>query len=115
MQRLILNLSIVSYSLRAFVCMCVCMCVCTYACITCFYEHIRSCSPVALFCLVNDVYHHLFQTQGEKGDRGPISRPKMRRFVVMKGDPGPPGLKGDRGDSIVGPKGDRGPPGLPGR
>ena len=59
-------------------------------------------------------------------------RPKVRRFVVMKGDPGPPGIKGkhidgtktsnnilfdkgDRGDSIVGSKGDRGAPGLPGR
>jgi hypothetical protein len=54
----------------------------------------------------------------------------------MKGDSGPPGIKGkvfvlirmhffsnfkllsgtgERGDSIVGPKGDRGAPGLPGR
>lgn len=59
----------------------------------------------------------------------------MRRFVVMKGDSGPPGVKGkeklledsilfnfkilffqgERGDSIAGPKGDRGAPGLPGR
>jgi len=35
-----------------------------------------------------------FQIQGEKGDRGPVIRPKMRRFVVMKGDSGPPGIKG---------------------
>ena len=32
--------------------------------------------------------------QGDKGDRGPLVRPKVRRFVVMKGDPGPPGVKG---------------------
>jgi hypothetical protein len=49
----------------------------------------------------------------------------------MKGDSGPPGVKGndfraisdlkllfnkgERGDSVVGSKGDRGAPGLPGR
>ena len=31
-------------------------------------------------------------------------RPKVRRFVMVKGDPGPPGEKGDHGF-----------PGLPGR
>jgi hypothetical protein len=35
-----------------------------------------------------------FSIQGEKGDRGPVIRPKVRRFVVMKGDSGPPGIKG---------------------
>ena len=35
-----------------------------------------------------------FRIQGEKGDRGPVIRPKVRRFVVMKGDAGPPGIKG---------------------
>ena len=53
--------------------------------------------------------------QGEKGDRGAGLRPKIRRFVFMKGDPGPPGLKGEPGLSIIGPKGDRGAAGLPGR
>lgn len=37
-----------------------------------------------------------FCEQGEKGDRGPVIRPKVRRFVVMKGDIGPPGIKGKR-------------------
>ena len=36
-----------------------------------------------------------FCEQGEKGDRGPVIRPKVRRFVVMKGDIGPPGIKGN--------------------
>lgn len=35
-----------------------------------------------------------FCEQGDKGDRGPVIRPKVRRFVVMKGDTGPPGIKG---------------------
>jgi hypothetical protein len=37
-----------------------------------------------------------FSIQGEKGDRGPVIRPKVRRFVVMKGDSGPPGVKGKK-------------------
>lgn len=81
---------------------------------------------------INSLCCDLSRIQGEKGNRGPVLRPKMRRFVIMKGDAGPPGLKGkadylmrcktrsalivgDRGDSIIGPKGDRGAPGLPGR
>ncbi len=56
-----------------------------------------------------------FQNQGEKGDQGPVIRPKMRRFILMKGDPGSPGMKGDRGFSIIGPKGEHGVRGLPGR
>jgi hypothetical protein len=39
----------------------------------------------------------------------------MRRFILMKGDPGSPGMKGDRGFSIIGPKGEHGVRGLPGR
>lgn len=57
------------------------------ACSRC-YAH--SCLAEWRSCVLVTLY---FQMQG---DRGPMMRPKVRRFVVMKGDPGPPGTKGKR-------------------
>ena len=65
------------------------------ACSRC-YAH--SCLAEWRSCVLVTMY---FQMQGDKGDRGPMMRPKVRRFVVMKGDPGPPGTKGTRHDKNV--------------